>query len=373
MSLWTIAPRDPFTVRDGRPNNGRSESATLPFPYPGTIAGMVRTRLGSDEQGVFDPRQDVESLKRARVRGPLLASAGGDLYAAPPRDAVIAGDVIRRLTPSPLGGALTDARFQGELLRLGAGERSVGKSKGARLMFWPMSALLRWLGEPSSLEGKSVQELGGALPALPIEQRTHVKITATWTAEEGMLFQASGLRFTTERHEALALAVDVDTNEAGDRELRAGVGPGGGERRLVVWEPASLALPKLPERVRQVICADQPIVRVRVILLTPAIFNEGWKPGVLPGQLLSERLGVKPLLVAACVPRPETISGWDLHRGKPKRTRRMVSAGSVYWIDLLGSPEARARWADEVMMANVGDEEQDRRDGFGLAAVGVAS
>jgi CRISPR-associated protein Cmr3 len=88
---------------------------------------------------------------------------------------------------------------------------------------------------------------------------------------------------------------------------------------------------------------------------------------------LGTRFGIKPVLVAACVPRPETISGWDFAKRQPKRTRRVVRAGSVYWLDLEGGPDDRVRWAEEVMMSNVSDAPQDRRDGFGLAAVGVGS
>jgi CRISPR-associated protein Cmr3 len=72
------------------------------------------------------------------------------------------------------------------------------------------------------------------------------------------------------------------------------------------------------------------------------------------------------------VPRPETISGWDFETRRPKASRRLVSAGSVYWLELHGEPDARVGWAREVWMQNVSDEDQDKRDGFGLAVVGVA-
>ncbi len=127
--------------------------------------------------------------------------------------------------------------------------------------------------------------------------------------------------------------------------------------------------------VRDALSADVPSVSVRVVLLTPAVFAAGWKPGNDPeqNQLLASRAGVEPRLVAACVPRAETISGWDFALRRPKATRRLVSSGSVYWIDLEGTPQDRVAWAEEVMMKNVSDTEQDRRDGFGLAAVGVGT
>jgi CRISPR-associated protein Cmr3 len=380
MSLWTLEPRDPLVVRDGRPNRGRSESATLAFPFPGTIAGMVRTRLGSDERGVFDPTQDLAALRAVGIRGPLLArldeTGRHALYARAPRDALVAGPVLRRLAPRPLpAGALCDDAFAGEPVGLSSvTAEATGKPAGSPAAWWPWELLERWLSAPAAMEGLDAEALlAGALPPLPVEARAHVKLGETGTAEDEMLFQVHGLRFATEAREPLALAVDVAPSASG-RALRTGIGPSGGERRLVRWAPApALSLPALAAGVRAALAADAPSVRVRVVLLTPALFAAGWRPGAAPGQLLGPRHGVTPRLAAACVPRAETISGWDFEKRQPKETRRLVRAGSVYWLDLAGAPDDRGRWAEEVMMSNVSDAEQDRRDGFGLAVVGVGS
>ena len=114
-----------------------------------------------------------------------------------------------------------------------------------------------------------------------------------------------------------------------------------------------------------------PVVRVRVLLLTPALFGAGWRPAA-DGPLLGGVDGLRARLVAAIVPRPETVSGWDLEQRRPKPTRRLVPSGSVFWVDLEGSPERRRLWLEKIWMNNVSDEEQDRLDGYGLAAVGVA-
>jgi CRISPR-associated protein Cmr3 len=377
MSLWTLEPRDPLVVRDGRPNSGRSESATLPFPYPSTIAGLVRTRVGSDEQGVFDPGQDPASLLRTSIRGPLLVRLhDGAFYVPPPRDAVVQGKILRRLAPDKAPpGALFDGAFRGEPVGFASQQaRPAGKSTQSHA-WWPWDLFTRWLTDPGALDGRDANELlRDGLTELPVETRSHIKLTDTWTAEDGMLFQTRGLRFLTPGREPLALAVDLDARTNEGRTMRAGIGPSGGERRLARWAPApSLALPGLPDGVRAAVAPDAPRVRVRVVLLTPAIFTAGWTPGAAPGELLGARCGITPKLVAACVPRPETISGWDFAKQKPKKTRRLVSAGSVYWLDLEGKPDDRVRWAEEVMRTNVSDAEQDRRDGFGLAAVGVGT
>ena len=106
---------------------------------------------------------------------------------------------------------------------------------------------------------------------------------------------------------------------------------------------------------------------VRVILATGAIF----KNGALPSRLLEEQNGVKVKLIAAKVDRPQTISGWDYKTNKPKSTRRLAPAGSVYWLELSGSAEARKAWVASHWLQPVSDARQDCLDGFGLALIGL--
>lgn len=64
--------------------------------------------------------------------------------------------------------------------------------------------------------------------------------------------------------------------------------------------------------------------RFRLILTTPGLFADGWRPQSLPGTL-----------VAAAAGRSETVSGWDVRDGfnRPKPALRAVPTGSVYWVD----------------------------------------
>ena len=119
---------------------------------------------------------------------------------------------------------------------------------------------------------------------------------------------------------------------------------------------------ELPACPAEVIAASGQ--RLRVVLTTPAIFKDGAVPATIRGARV----------VAACVGRPEVISGWDFSKsngGAPKATRRMAPAGSVYWVEL-DAGQNRNAWIGDAWMKSVSDDAQDQRDGFGVAVVGVA-
>jgi CRISPR-associated protein Cmr3 len=64
-----------------------------------------------------------------------------------------------------------------------------------------------------------------------------------------------------------------------------------------------------------------------VLLTTPLPAGKGWAQPWLP-PLLS-----RYTLVAAAVPSPLAVSGWDLARNGPKPTRFAAPAGSVFFLD----------------------------------------
>lgn len=360
-------------VRDGRPNQGRSESATLAFPWPGTVAGVLRTRIGSDDEGRF-VATDLDALRAIALRGPLLTD-GTTVFVPAPRDAFALrgrGDTLFALEPLD---DLGEARFDQDApaVPVGFPKGKVPEGKADTLpAWWAWKVFERWLLAPASLPRKDLE--ANSLRTLVRERRVHVKLTADGVAEDAMLFETEGLRFLRVSHEhplAKAHELGLFVEAAEVPSLRTGFGAFAGERRLVQWEAARCTLPTMPDELRQHLSQPKSSVRVRVFLLTPACFAHGSQPSWADGTPLGPREGVKATPVTAIVPRPETVSGWDFAKRQPKGTRRLVAAGSVFWLDLAGSPEARLAWAEGVWMHNVSDDLQDRRDGYGLAALGV--
>lgn len=358
-----LEPHDPLLIRDGRSFGSGESARSLPFVPPTTLIGLIRTLHGS-RSGRFDTDKDkVDALLNLSLRGPLLAelpdgdsgfSAAG-LYAPAPRDAVMLGDdgsaPLHQLRPAaPHPGVLLDNDAE-ELWPLALSGNPKGKP-GTMPQFWPWAVFGAWLlGQAVTLRGQGVR--------LEQSERTHVSLNpATGTAAEGLLFGTSALEFSGANGQRFGLTFHTDA------DLPAGAVPFGGERRLSVLHPAQgPQWPACPEQVRDEIVTTR---RARILLLTPAVFTEGWKPA----WLLSDP-DVQPRLRAAAVGRPLTLSGWDLKAGAPKPTRRLAPEGSVYYLDLDGSPEQRKEWVDSVWLKSVSDGEQDRRDGLGLAVLGV--
>ncbi len=123
--------------------------------------------------------------------------------------------------------------------------------------------------------------------------------------------------------------------------------------------------------------------KFRLLLLTPALFQNGWIPdGVDPStRKLKLRDDLEAELVAAAVGKPEVISGWDIVNKRPKPLYRMVPAGSVYFFETSRKLDINdALWImnkfrfKSVMTPDKGNCADFRfyRDmGFGLAVAGV--
>jgi CRISPR-associated protein Cmr3 len=395
-----IAARDPLIFRDGRPNDGRSESRTLEFPAPSVLAGVVRTVLGRTG-GAFNKELISSLLKQVSLRGPLLLSRNG-LFVPAPSDALLFkredGKLrVRALHPIMLPEGASCSPIS-ELLPVGlrADENDRAKPHDEAPRLWVWGDMEAWLQNPKTLSLGGSEDHAEAdrlargvcqrgVVALPREERVHVALGPLGTAEDGKLFSAEGLRLFPRASlnpqekipEELSFLIEVEIGDATLGPLTSGIRPLGGERRLSSWcVEAESRLPVVPDwLLKHVREQTEPVLRV--VLLTPAYVSNSLKPSCLQTD------GVKVL--AAKVDRPRTLSGWNMAKnlphGEPKKSRRFAAAGSVYWVQLSGDEESRVRWVKERWMQNLGDDVDDsvddrdggqlRRDGFGLAVIGI--
>jgi CRISPR-associated protein Cmr3 len=388
MPLWFIHPHDSIIVRDGRPfsNDGGARANSLPFVTPSVVAGALRQRIGSNQDGKF-VCENLEQLKKENLRGPLLAELsdrGHEYWVPMPADSLVMTDENNKSSLMPLvplekyAGVTNLPDFPDHNLSpIGLQKPDRRKPSSRAYMRW--SAFEKWLIDPHSAH---VDLQRDTMSELPYDTRVHVAIdpkTRTVGEDEGRLFSTKGIEFRTRigkyglsdpvlsNIRQFAVVVESASNNVG---MPPAVMTMGGERRLVRWEEKNETLPDIKEDVIKRIVATKCC---RVVVLTPALFTNGW----LPTKILKPSNNVEPQLVGASIPRGVVLSGWEMlggGRGQPKPSKRYVPAGSVYFIRLKGeniNEKDVREWIKSIWMQNNSDDEQSCNDGFGLAVVGT--
>ncbi len=393
-----LTARDPVICRDGRPFGAGqgNRMRSVDWPLPSVIAGSLRTALGKTAGKDFSQETALQ-LQQISVSG-VFPVRNEQLYLPAPQDCVV--HPIRGPLPAiPMetqgGGCdLPHPKLRPVMFDQQPNEDDF-KPK-APPAWWPFADYVKWL------TSSSVQLSKDFLLAPEQDDRTHVKMdTDAGIGADGELFTTTGLpldyleqnlgpssnetkeRSFADRYKEIKLATRVEAEGWCADRVRDldGHFPTGGERRLIHWKAnPDVKIWKSPDRIR---FALQETNQVRMVLATPTIFRDGWKPGWLNDELIGSPpgCGVQLKLVGATIQRWRAISGWSLARindqgqldhsnghAGPKPIRRMVPAGGVYFFEVVsGNSENLA----DCWLRSVCDEEQDQRDGFGLATWGI--
>jgi CRISPR-associated protein Cmr3 len=365
MSLKLVIPRDPLIFRDGKPFTAvpGEQAKSMLFPFPATLAGAVRTREGTKPDGEFDKNQIQNLLKNVSIRGPFLVELEENKitqwYFPAPADALlISKDEIFALAPLEVENGITD--LDGKLKLVGTKENVKDKPMKKAPLYWNWELMQKWLLNP-----EDKLDFTNAIRGPESETRTHVSIDKdTQTALSGALFQTSGMEFIKKNNklsESRQLALAVETSATfGD-----GVDSLGGERRVVHWGSSDEPLLDCPQNIKDQIKKDG---HFRLILVTPAYFIEGYLPAAFEKKYNLE-------IQAVALPRYQTISGWDYAandgKGAPKETRRLVPAGSVYFIKFNDESKIE-NFIEEIWLNSICEKDsQEARDGFGIALLGT--
>lgn len=387
-----LTARDPVVARDGRPFGAGqgNRMRSVDWPLPSVIAGSLRTALGKAAGREFSIATAAELLQ-VSVAG-VFPTADGQLYLPVPQDCIVHpenGPV--RAIPLEIdhgGGDWPHSKLLPVILDQADASEEF-KPKGAPA-WWPLNKFADWLlGNPLQFDETFLHS-----PAK--EDRTHVSLQPdTGAAEDGELFTTTGLALShlerhgtsleqslRERFAEIGLATRVTAEGWCAESVNSlnGHHPTGGERRLVHWRSTTnSAMWDCHDSIRTALSSTKG---VRMALATPAIFRDGWKPGWLNDDLIGTPPGdnVRLQLVGLTIQRWQAISGWSLAkindqgqldpqgRPGPKPIRRMVPAGGIYFFDVVDGSAANLanRW-----LYSVSDNEQDQRDGFGLATWGI--
>lgn len=401
-----VSPHDSVIARDGRPFGNGLRMRSLDWIYPSVLAGAFRTLIGEQSGGfAIDPTaygKLTARLKSIAIAGPLPCihpdTDKMELCLPSPLDVVVQRRsdntlVASGVRPFDLAGKPAGCDFLPELglsptmLPPGGGHDVKPERVPA---FWSLARIEAWLlnavGD-SPLRDEARDWPDGYFDSPVRDRRVHVAIDETSaTSKDGMLFTTVGLDLmrlnsagsASATTPASAIAARIHTEDPDFQKKLVALSewsPIGGERRLARWsgrplQPTS-SIWSASAPVRAALGNEPPYVRM--VLATPALFKSGWLPkwlhaegGCLVGEVPSTNTTVR--LIGACVDRWTPVSGWDYEHPGPKPVRRLVPAGSVYFFEVVrGTATALAdRW-----LTPISDDEQDCRDGFGLAVWGI--
>lgn len=388
MISWSLTPRDGLILNDGRPfQAGHTSPRSLNLPHPETLAGLVTTQRGLNEEGQFT--LDQEAARRLKtetqIRGPLLYSpAHEQLFVPAPLDVVWSevtdqsGEAIaansHRLTLSAsltsLSTPLTSLK-DGHLARP---EPELGRGKpisGPALWSWStMEAWMRGERPPQTqIINRVISDKSRFIASLPHQRRAHVSIAGeTRTASDGALFMTDRVVYRSDQS-TLSLMFWTPNEDISDTDKVVHLG---GDVRPSLLKRSALTLPSLSQDVITQIASQKGELErvVRVTLITPALFERGATPKHLLMPSSPDQVGTRHELLGWVTGRPVPISGWDMAARGPKIHRRMAPAGSTYWIRLAEGTNL-TEWVNSIHLTEVSDKKSERNAGFGLCMVGA--
>jgi CRISPR-associated protein Cmr3 len=205
--------------------------------------------------------------------------------------------------------------------------------------WWSSEEFVSWLaGKPVSVRDE----------ALGTTRRVQVHVgirPEELTSDDGVLFSHDVVE-TLDSGGEWALGVEVAL-PAGELPKVATLGS---DSRISRVESLPTTLFEPPARVIKAFRSSSP--GLRLVAVSPLCFETGWLPDGLAktnDEYRGQLAGLDLVLRAAFVPRPIHVSGWDMAKGEPKPTSRMVPPGAVYFFERadgkpFGDAEAKSLW-----------------------------
>lgn len=398
MYPYLITPHAPLVLRSGRPIDATTGHDTFSFPFPSTLAGALRAACADNQQ--LDFEKERARIENWRCAGPLLAVINEKNQATPlfpkPQDVYYTRPdnqlLLHALKPKPLNADEGWDLDEDGLLPVFLDNNTKDKPV-AGPTWWNLDAIIAWLWNNNKLAQSPV-----GYDALPQDARLHTALNReTLSSKAGLLYQSSGTDFEAQRqrgqskwlfdftNDPWSARPSQNTDKYGwqahrfallarfeqqipDTLLRLG-----GEGRLSALENQADAWPNLPDSLKKHWQEQLKATKyLRLLLVTPALFSQGWRPGWLDDTLAGECPAVPDLhlkLRAAAIDRWQAISGWDIRAKKPKAIRRLAPAGSVYWFEIAKMPPTD--WLEKLWLNSISDDPKDRNNGFGLVLPGL--
>ncbi|QMT32132.1 type III-B CRISPR module-associated Cmr3 family protein [Alysiella filiformis] len=369
MNAYLIESLAPLVFRNAKPFGHQANAQELAFPNPSTGAGLIRY-LALSQGKVDNSHYDTnyQDLLKIQCFGVYLARFDDNkaiqIFVPKPANALCLENdnkqiELIRLLPKAFDGDCGSDLPAG-LLPIQPEKTLKGKPKG-NINYWRLEDFIKWQ-QGEKLEYDTIKE---GISTIPNDIRTHImRDDDTHATVDGKLFQTASFDLGYQKNND-----GFDSHRLGfvilsKQELDDDLATLGGERRLSYFK-------KLKNQILFTKPTADEINQAggfSLSFMTPVIFEQGYLPrwidkNTMTGQLPS---GTKIKLISVAVERWQAISGWDSQDWKPKATRKAVSAGAVYWFELLDNNQCKEQDID-FLTAPLADNAYDQADGFGMA------
>ncbi|MBK8175235.1 MAG: CRISPR-associated protein Crm3 [Rhodospirillales bacterium] len=379
-----MIPRDGLFCKDGRGwfTSALGRGHGLDWPFPSTLLGALRTAYGRVIEAKRDrPLSADEWLEHTggiglgatlALRRPLGRdfSRADRLWPVPADALFVEGEEqVLRLEPQPVTVptlSRDDDRARERLWR-----------PTVETCFKPRTPP-RWWGDADFsawLVGNRVVDVAnGGQGAVRMQSRlqAHVGIVAdTQTAGEGILFTHDVFETLGADRCEWGIGCEVELPAGGATPLPPVTL--GADRRPAQLEELAPEVFEASAVVMDAFRAPGGSRGLRLVAVTPIVWERGWLPdrlasedGNYRGRL--EPIGVEVELRAAFVPRPQSVSGWDMARKRPKPVTRLVPPGAVYFFERADGNTFTADDAEKLWLSAIGCRVGE---GFGRVVPGV--
>lgn len=387
MADFLIEPLQALQFGDGRSPGEGGTARSVQAPWPQTLRGAIRAALAHRLGRLKDLVDGFDAVVEERVggrndlgtldlRGPLPATRNAgdrpeiwvplpqdlELFEVPePNDAFLR--LLRPVAPGPGDGWMGLSDAGPVLVPMSLDQSPMAKPIEQPLPWMPWNAFLDWAAgnwDDLAVALGSLVEDGREL-VLTSEQ-VHVVLTKERAARSGGLFVTEHLEIAERPETAWWIASDSLAEDEAPMSLTLG-GQQGLARMIAIPGAVPEARPGgLPDKVASSIVDSGGYLRL--LVLTPALFSEGFlpEPSLLHGGQVR----------AALVPGFQAVSGSRLLEGgraAPRAARRAVPPGSVFVVRY-DSPRAAVDAARALWFTNLSSRPEDRLLGYGLIAVG---
>jgi len=371
MKLF-LEPNDVLMFRDGRPFAGGDDHFARGIfpPSPATIYGALRSHILSVRSGKFDtfknepakiPKDITDEIGSTMALGSLeitqffvAKNDEGHIQRYFPMPIDIAREKGKEdckfyiLSPDSSINDIVLTNMPSGLQHLWfATEKALETAAG----FLSEDAMMAYLSDNVPEKIIKTEEI------YKTEERTGIrKSRQTRSVHEGGLYSVEYFRMK----EGFGFAIEVEgTVQLPD----SGIMRLGGDHRSARYFKSSwkgMDTKIIKDRISK----DK---HFKLVLLTPAIFKNGWLPGSIDSNTFKGEInGIKVKMTGACVGKPIGIGGFDMAKGMPKGMKKAVPAGSVYYFELVNSDVDNL--FERLWLKTISDERA--QEGFGITLIG---